>query len=157
MPPVIVVVSEFSWTVKAMHLACALARNTQTPLMLLDFRMTKNVGLLGMGIGYNPPTIQEYAELKDYGMIAEDYGVLMSIQPVEYESFSDALVQMVELFEPQTIFATLPKSVIPFFSQMQLRAVRRQLGDLNCKLYTLDETMSNEEILLPQMGLLMPK
>ncbi|MCL4254010.1 MAG: hypothetical protein KJ043_09545 [Anaerolineae bacterium] len=156
MKPVIVVISEFAWTVKAMHLACALARNTQAPLMLLDFRMTKNVGLLGMGISYNAPTIQEYAERKDYLMIAEDYGVLTTLQPVEYESFSDALVQMVELFEPQTIFAALPKSVIPFFSPMQLRAVRRQLGYLNCKLYTLNET-NNQEVLLPQMGVLMPK
>jgi len=156
MKPVIVVISEFSWTVKAMHLACAFARNTQSPLLILDFRMTKNVGLLGMGIGYNPPTVQEYAELKDYLMIAEDYGVISTLQPVEYESFSDALVQMVEWFEPQTIFANMPKSVIPFFAQIQLRAVRRQLNHLNCNLYTLDETAYQEK-LLPQMGVLMPK
>ena len=157
MKPVAVVIAEPTWTTKAMHLACALARNTQSPLILLDFRRTKNVALLGSGIGYDTPTMAEYVTLRDYFMIAEDYGVLMTVQPVEYESYADTLVQMVELFAPTTLFTEAPKSLIPALSRFITWQVRRQLEHLNCKLYTLDEAFTREEVLLPKMGVPVPK
>ncbi|MDX2076641.1 MAG: hypothetical protein SFZ02_09445 [bacterium] len=157
MKPVAIVIADHTWTVKAMHLACALSRNTQSSLILLDFRRTKNIALLGTGIGYDTPTMAEYVALRDYFMIAEDYGVPMTIQPVEYISHYDALVQMVELFMPTTLFAKAPKSLIPALGRLSIWQARKQLEHLNCKLYTLDESYRKEEILVPKMGVPMLK
>lgn len=136
---ILVFISDPIWTLKAMHIACANTRNTQSQLILIDLRLSKNIGLLGMGIGWDTPTTHEYYALREYHMIAEDYGIQINIQPVEYESFYDITVQLVDSFTPKIIFAQPPKSYFQFISRFTYWHLRHHLARVGCKLYTLED------------------
>lgn len=142
---IVVQMSDRQWTMKAMHLACAMARNTGANLVLLHLRTIKNPGLLGSGIGLDIPTDCEYQDLEEYTMIAEDYGVTLTVQPMAYESQVDALVQSVEYLHASALFAQLADNAFSLWHRVQRWNLRRQLESNNCLLYTLDSPVQAEE------------
>ncbi len=156
MKPILLVISNPEWTHKAMHLACQLANNTKSPLVLLDFRLTHNVGGLGQG-AYQHPNYQEHFALRDYHLIAEEYGLEVTIQPVEYESFHDVMIQIVDEFDGTVVFAQPPKSIIPFWSQFTLWQLQHELAKMNCRLYTLENERDTAETWLPKIKAFMNK
>lgn len=156
MNPILLVISNPEWTQKAMHLACQLANDTQSPLILLDFRLTHNVGGLGQGV-YNHPSYQDHFALRDYHLIAEDYTVPIKIQPVEYESFFDVMVQIVDEYNGTVVFAQPPKSIIPLWSTLTMWQLNYQLNKRNCRLYTLQEERLDPETWLPKIEAWMTK
>jgi hypothetical protein len=135
MNTIMVQMSDECWTMEAMHLACALAHNTNGQIMLLRLALANNPGLLGWDI--NPSTAKEQRQMEEYAAVAEDYGVDFCIQPMQYITQVDALVQAVELFHASVLFAHLPQKGIRFWRQFQLWSLKHKLG--NCDLYTLDE------------------
>jgi hypothetical protein len=135
MKTVMVQMADKQWTMEAMHLASALARNTGSKLLLLHLSLANNPGLLGWGIP--APTASEHCLIREFASVAEDYGVAFSVQPMQFVSLNEALVQVVELCKVQVLFAHIPPSNIPFWRQFRLWNLKRQLG--NCRLYTLDE------------------
>lgn len=142
---IVVQMSDRQWTMKAMHLACAMARNTQSSLVLLHLRPVKNPGLLGSGIGLEVPSVSEYQDLEDYGMIAEDYGVTLTVQPMAYESLVDALAQSAEYLNASALFAQLSESVFALWHRVQRWNLRRQLESHHCHLYTLETPVQADE------------
>jgi len=135
MNTVLVQNADREWTMKAMHLACAVARNTGSSLVLLHLIPVKNPGLLGSPVGLDSLSRLEEANLKEYGMIAEDYGVKLVLQPMQYLSLIEALVQAAENVNAHAIFARLPEHSFQFWNRFQRWSLRRQL---RCPLYTLD-------------------
>lgn len=145
---IVVQMSDRQWTMKAMHLACAMARNTQSSLVLLHLRPVKNPGLLGSGIGLDVLSDREYDDLEEYGMIAEDYTVRLTVQPMTYESWVDALVQTAEYLNASVMFAHPSEEtniIWRRFQRWQQWILRRQLRSRNCHLYTLDTPVQSEE------------
>ena len=123
------------WTMEAMHLASAVARNLNGKIMLLRLVLANNPGLLGWGIA--PPTAEEQHQMEEYAAVAEDYGVEFWVQPMQFVTLADALAQAAELINASFLFAHIPQSSIPLWRRFQLWNLKRQLG--NCRLYTLDE------------------
>lgn len=145
---IVVQMSARQWTLQAMHLACAMARNTHARLVLLHLRPIKNPALLGSDVGLTAPTDSEYDDLDEYKMVAEDYGVSLIVQPMAYESWVDALVQTAEYLNASVVFAHPSEEtniVWRRFQQWQQWNLRRQLESHNCHLYTLDTPVQSEE------------
>jgi hypothetical protein len=143
--------SDRQWTIQAMHLACAMARNTHARLVLLHLRPIKNPALLGSDVGLNALSDSEYDDLEEYGMVAEDYGVTLTVQPMAYESWVDALVQTAEYLNASVLFAHpsgQANIVWHWFQRWQQWILRRQLASHHCHLYTLDLPMNLEETLV---------
>jgi hypothetical protein len=127
--------SDEQWTMEAMHLASAMARNLNGRISLLRLVLANNPGLLGWGIA--PPTTEEQRQIEEYAAVAEDYGVEFSVQPMQFITLADALAQVVALNEVSILFAHIRQSKLPLFRRFQLWSLKRQLG--NCRLYTLGE------------------
>ncbi len=139
MRTILVQMADGRWTMQAVHLASAMARSMAGRVVLLYLMPVKNPGLLGSELGITPPTPQEHEEMAECASIAEDYGVEISVQPMQYESLTDALVQAAELLEPFALFACVPESIIPLWRRFQLWTLQRQLAVQHCRLYTLDQ------------------
>lgn len=135
MNTILVQMSEKCWTMEAMHLSSALARNIDGKIVLLRLVLANNPGLLGWGIA--APTALEQCLIEDYAMIAEDYGVEFLFQSMQFVSLRDALTQAVELLDASVLFADIPRSRIPCWRQFQLWRLKSQLG--KCNLYTLSQ------------------
>ena len=135
MKTIMVQMADEQWTMEAMHLACALARNTQSRLVLLYLVMANHPGLLGWGM--SPPTTDEQDRIEVYAEVAEDYGVEFAMQPMQFISLTEALAQAVDLLDARVLFAYISPGRIPLWSRFQLWNLKRQLG--TCHLYTLGE------------------
>lgn len=135
MSTIMVQFSDEQWTLEAMHLASALARNLNGQVVLLYLSLAPNPALLGWGMV--PPTIAEERQIQSCAAVAEDYGVAFWVQPVQFISLTEALGQTAELLKATALFAHIPPSSISLWHQFQLWSLRRHLG--NCQLYTLDK------------------
>ncbi len=135
MNTILVQMSEKCWTMEAMHLSSALARSIDGKIVLLRLVLANNPGLLGWGI--SSPTAQENRLIEEYAMIAEDYDVEFWVQPMQYVTQIDALVQAVEILGASVLFADIPQSRVPYWRQLRLWSLRHQLDD--CRLYILDK------------------
>lgn len=135
MKTIMVQMSDYAWTMEAMHYACALARNLEGQVILLRLSYINNPGLLGWQV--LPPTPYEYEEMKEYAAVAEDYGIAFSAQPMQFVSLIGALVQASAGLEACVLFAHLPPSRFSFWHKFRLWQLKHQLQ--NCHLYTLDE------------------
>lgn len=134
MTTIMVQLSDEQWTLEAMHLASALARNVSGEVVLLYLALAPNPGLLGWGI--TPPTFAEERQINSYAAVAEDYGVAFRVQPIQYVSLVDALIQAAQQLNATVLFAHITSSTIPLWRRFQLWSLKHQLGD--CQLYTLD-------------------
>ena len=152
MGTVVVQVSDRKWTTQAVHFACAMARNTQSRLVLLHLIPARSAYLLGTDLGNKLPTKPELDAIGDYQLIAEEYGLEITLQRMQYESFGDALVQAAELTHPSVLFANVPGNIFPFWRRIELWNLRHQLSAMNCRLYTLDEA-EQEQDWLPAVSL----
>jgi hypothetical protein len=135
MKTIMVQMSGEQWTMEAMHLASAVARNLNGRIVLLRLVLANNPGLLGWGIA--PPSAEEQRQVAEYAAVAEDYGVEFWVQPMQFITLADALAQAAALNEVSILFAHIPQSPLPLWRRFQLWSLKRQLG--NCRLYTLDE------------------
>jgi hypothetical protein len=136
MGTIIVTLGEPKWTLNAMHLACALARNTARDVLLLRMNPVTHPSYLGADVAPLNITSSERALIRDYAHTAEDYGVSVSLALVNYVDFVPGLAQAAENANADVIFATLPGSRIPYLRRMRLWNLRRQLKPR--ALYTLD-------------------
>jgi hypothetical protein len=149
MKTIMVQMSDNQWTMEAMHLASALARNVGGEVVLLHLVLANNPGLLGWDIA--APTPKELRQCEVYAAVAEDYGVEFCVQPMQYISLSEALAQAVELLGVHFLFANISRSKVPFWRYFQLWNLKRQLGE--CHLYTLTEEapLHFEERIVPNL------
>lgn len=136
---IIVQVSDRLWTMQAVHLACAMASNTGSKLVLLELWPVTNAGLLGTGIGANTPHESSSCDLEEYKMIAGDYGVPLVIQPMECESLPEAAVQAVEILAATALFMHVPEHRFPFWRRLHIRHLQHRLNRLDCHLYLCDQ------------------
>jgi len=145
MSTILVQISDRPWTTQAMHIACALAHDTHSQLALLHLLEVRTPYLLGTALGTVPPTKDELDAIDDYRLVAASYGVEITLQRMQYESLTDALVQAAEYVHPSTMFAHIRESGIPLWRKFQLWNLRRQLKTWECQLFTLDESKRAED------------
>jgi hypothetical protein len=136
---ILVQFGEHQRTMRAMHLACAMACTTNLQVLLLMLERAPNPFLLGAEIGVLPPTPRELAELKDYAQIASEYGLPLAVQPMQYDTISGALAQAVEEYEAVVAFVQLPHSRLPLVDRVERWSLNRQLQACGCKLVLTDE------------------
>lgn len=136
---ILVQMSDKKWTMQAMHLACAMARNNRTSVTLLHLMRVANPVLLGTELGVVPPTTQEGRDLEEYEMVAEDYGVELILQPMQYNDLTDALVQAADHTGASIVFAHLPESVLPLWKKFQTWYLRRELMAQGRQIHFLDK------------------
>src|SRR5436305_12329422 len=104
--PIMVQIADRQWTMVAMHLAAALARNTGTELILVKMAPVQHLGWLGTEFGSPTLSRQDCEEIRDYEATAEDYGVPLSKQVFQYVFLPEALSDAADYFGVGIVFAT---------------------------------------------------
>jgi hypothetical protein len=148
---IVVQISDREWTMQAVHFACAMARNTESTLVLLQLWPVTNAGLLGTGIGADALSARNALDIEEYETIAEDYGVPLVVQPMECESLIEATMQAAAQLKAAALFMHLSQRRFAFWHQFQVRHIQRRLAAFHCRLYLCDRQDQNETW-LPSVG-----
>jgi hypothetical protein len=139
MQTIMVHMADRTWTMIALHLASAMARSMGTEITLVKMTPVQHLSWLGTDFGSSNWTAQEREDLASYTATAEDYGVGLDPQMFQYATLPDAISDAAEYFDAQVVFATLPKSLIPYWHRFQLWALDRRLAGQHRRLYTLEQ------------------
>jgi len=139
MNTILVQMAEAEWTEEALHLACAMARNTGGSVILLRLFCAQHYSWLGQAFWNEAPSQEESDRLWGYKAIADQYDIDLSIQPMQYATFIEALIDARDQLDTEIVFACIPGSTLPMWQKFQKWNLRRQLAQRHCALYTLDE------------------
>jgi hypothetical protein len=145
MKKIMVQVANKSWTMEALHLACAMARSGETSISLVRFMEVGHPSYLGTSMGSIAPTAQQYQELKDYQETSEDYGVELDVCSIQCLSALDVVAQAADELQADVVFARVPESSIPYWRKFQVWNLERSLKGQHCQLYTLDKPANVSE------------
>jgi len=135
----LVQMADEQWTMSALHLACALARNVGGKVVLLRLMQVQHPSYLGTAFGDRSPSETEYHDLKEYAATAEDYGLQLTVQPMQCATTLDAVADAAEQLDAFAVFAHVPESRIPYWRQFQIWNIERRLNAQNRQLFTLDQ------------------
>jgi hypothetical protein len=135
---ILVQLSNRSWTMPAVHLACALARNTHAKVILLQLIAVDHPIHLGTGSASALPTADEQAAVENYAATAEDYGIEMTLQPMYYSTVLDAVVQAANDVNADAVFAHVPDSRIPLWHRFRTWMLERRLAASHRQLFVIE-------------------
>lgn len=145
MNTILVQLSEYNWTIQAMHLACALARSNQTNLIVLRLDHVTHPANLGTEFGQNPPGKQEIKVLEACAEIAEQYSVPFQLAAIQCATTEGALLTAVDEYYADILFAPVSITRLPVWHKVKTWNFVRRLSALDCQLFTLDKTAHSPE------------
>jgi sugar phosphate isomerase/epimerase len=121
MSTILVNLADRRWTLAAVKRACELAAEQGLTVTLLHLIPVQHLSWLGTEFGLRSMTNQEHEIVEECAYIAEDYGVSLVLQPMQYATFAHALVEAAEILNAQMIFATAPQGLFQPFREWQLK------------------------------------
>lgn len=131
---IMVVVAERMWTAKALRAACALARETRASIALIALIPAQRLSWLGTDLPYRQLPSQFQCDLRDYTLIAEGYDVPFNLYVMQYTDLVSAIAEAAGAVGAQTVCAHLPQRLIPRWSALQAKRLRRHLAQMDCAL-----------------------
>ena len=120
MDTILVQISDHHWTTQALHLACAMAHNTHSQLALLCLRAVRSPYLLGTEVGSIPPPKGDLEAIDAYRVIANGYGVEITLERMQYESLTDALIQAARIYPCVVHVRPYPQKQRSFLAQASI-------------------------------------
>jgi hypothetical protein len=129
----------------AVHLACALARQSHARIILLYLTQVDHPSYLGTLFGHIPPTLQQYADIDEYAATAEDYGIEISLQIMQCITPLEALPDAAEQLRADAVFAYVPQSRIPYWQRFQKWMLDRRIAKAHRQLFILDRPQHNTD------------
>ncbi len=143
MDTILVQISNETWTIRALHFACALARSRGARVILLRLMQVQHLSYLGTEFGSTPLSAQEYTAAREYAATAQDYGVKLECQSMQCWSEPGAIADAADYVDAQVVFAHIPRSPIPFWDRLQCWSLQRRLARAKRQLFTLDQPESS--------------
>lgn len=143
---ILIQLSDYSWTVQALHLACSMARSQHETVTLLRLMQVRHISYLGSAFGRTPITDQEMGELLSYQDTAEDYGVELELEQMQCLNCTDAIAEAASILSATAVFARVPSSVIPFWHDLMEARLQYRLWRAGRSLYTLQPNPSTDQV-----------
>jgi len=134
-PVIMVQVAEPQWTWDVLHAACKLARSCDGTVHLAHMVWAKHLCYLGTELGYLNLSDSDQHVLKAYVDTIEDYGLACGLTVYQYCSMYEAIAGAAEQVAADIVFARLPKSKIPFWSDCQFELLRVRLSRQRVELF----------------------
>ena len=135
----IIILGERDWTLKALHLACAVVRTNQWQLVLVKMVLAPHPLALGTPAGRVNFTADDELQLQDFSATAEDYNVPFELVLNHYVNYYSAITDIAEQLSAHIVLAPPQPSYFPFWSKIQLWFLRHHLEAAGRTLYTLQE------------------
>ena len=133
-PIIMVVTGEHAWTLQALHLAAAMARETGASLLLVEPVRVSHLEYLGAGLREALLPYDRLTALHEYAAAIRDYGIEVTIAPYECTDYIGGLLSAVDQVAPLAVFAPAPGGRLPLLAEARLWYLRRALRR---PLYTL--------------------
>ena len=133
-PIIMVVTGEHAWTLQALHLAAAMARETGASLLLVERVRVSHLEYLGAGLREALLPYERLVALSEYSAAICDYGIEVAVAPYEYTDYIGGLLSAAEQVAPLAVFAPAPGGRLPLLAAARLWYLRRALRR---PLYTL--------------------
>ena len=143
MTTILVQMADRQWTEEALHLACAMARNTQSNVTLLRMIQAQHYSWLGTSLGYETFSPEESDAIWGYKVIAQKYGIDLFVQPMQWISYVGAIVDASDQLEADVVFASVPQRLFPLWRKYEIWDLRRQLDERHRVLYMLDQPVQS--------------
>lgn len=134
-PVIMVQVAEPEWTWEVLHAACKLARSCGGVIELVHMIRAEHISYLGSELGYLNLDEKDRHLLQIYADTVEDYGLTCGVTMYQYCSMYEAIVGASDLVAANVVFAKLPKSKIPFWSDCQFEMLRVRLARQDIDLF----------------------
>lgn len=135
----IVVLGEQSWTLRAVHLACALARRSEGQVVLLKMVPVKHPIQLGTPAGRLNLTDADRQALRDFGATAQDYGVEFRLQICHYAAYLSGVTDAAEQLAASAVFHQPLTGRVRAWEQLKTGRLKRALARRGCSLYSLEQ------------------
>jgi hypothetical protein len=134
-PVIMVQVAEPEWTWEVLHAACKLARSCGGGIELVHMVRAEHLSYLGSELGYLNLEEKDRHLLQTYADTVEDYGLACKLTMYQYCTMYEAIVGAADLVAADIVFAKLPKSRIPFWSDCQFEMLRVRLSRQHIDLF----------------------
>lgn len=131
---IVVITGERSWTLRAVHLAAAMAREAGLPVVLLRLVRVAHLEYLGSGAREALLPYDEFDALNEYLLTAEAYGVPAGVELFEYTDYNGGIASAADQRAAAAVFAPAPAAGFASLARLRLWALRRTLRR---PLYTL--------------------
>ncbi len=134
-PVIMVQVAEPEWTWDVLHAACKLARSCGGTVHLVHMVCAKHLCYLGTSWAISTSTISDKQLLKGYVDTIDDYGLACGLTVYQYCTMYEAITGAADQVAADVVFAKLPKSRIPFWSDCQFELLRVRLSRQHVELF----------------------
>jgi len=132
---VLVLVGERQWTWDVLHNACVVARQRGGRVVLMQMVRVQHIAHLGAVVGCAPPDEYDLADLQAYADTAADYGLDYDVQTYQYYDAFGAIAEASSQAGASVVFARLPASIIPFWSECRFEVLRQRLAHQGIELH----------------------
>jgi hypothetical protein len=122
---IMVQIDGHGWTSSVLHYACSEARQRSARIALVKMIPAQYHNAVLTDLGFLNFSDQDRDELAGYQRTIAEYGVEYSTHCYYYATLRSAIALAAEKVNAQLIFATIPKSRIPFWRRLQLQRLRR--------------------------------
>lgn len=140
----LVVLGDPGWTRRAMHLACAVARDLSMPVVVIDMVRVNHPSLSGETAGLLNHTPLERRLLQECGETAEDYAVNFELHEVAYADYVSGLASAAEQIGVSLVFAPPPASRFTFWNRLVLWRMQHAVHRPICTL----ESANGQSVIL---------
>ena len=134
-PVIMVQVDEPQWTADVLHAACRLARTCNGEIALVQLVHARRLMYLGTEFGNLDLSDDDKRHLEACADTVEDYGLPYSITLYQHCGVYEAIADTAELVGAGVVFAHLPHSAVPFWSDCQFELLRLRLSHQHVELY----------------------
>ena len=134
-PVIMVQVAEPKWTWDVLHAACKLARSCGGTVHLVHMVCVKHLCYLGTELGYLNLSDSDQHMLKAYVDTIDDYGLDCGLTVYQYSTMYEAIAGAAEQVAADIVFAKLPKSMIPLWSDCQFELLRVRMARQRVELF----------------------
>lgn len=132
---VLIITGERNWTLRAVHLAAAMARDAGLAVVMARLVPVAHLEYLGSSAREALLSYDEFDALREYIATAEAYGVPFSIEWFEYSDYIGGVTSAAEQHGAAAVFAPAPGGIVGLLARWRLAWLRRTLGR---PLYTLE-------------------
>lgn len=124
---ILVVTGERQWTLRALHLAAAMAREASLPVVIAHMVPVAHLEYLGAGTREELLSFEAYDDLSNYLLTVDAYGVPVRIELFEYSDYNGGVTSASDLYEAAVVFAPAPTGIIETVARWRLWALRRMV------------------------------
>lgn len=135
---IMVVIGEHDWTLKAAHLASAVALSRCGEVLLLKMIAVRHPILLGTDLGYMDLTVQDQQQITEYERIVARYGVRVEGCIFQYSGYVSGLIDAAGQFHASIVFALPPRRPFAFQHRLDVWRLGKGLARHDRRLYTLE-------------------